>query len=123
MPGHRHSFFKHRMLAVFFLFLNVVCSASPVVKNNAEDHQLLISLPLGHDGNTSGLEENPALNSSFLNQHLQSCRLLKNHNCLRDFSEKGPAFSVHHESDFFITASKFLPIPGYYTFLFLCTLF
>lgn len=122
MPGRRHNFFKHRMLAIFFLFLNAVCTALPVVNNNAGDHRQSISLMTGHEG-ASETEENELPRSSFTNQHVQNQIILKDRNCTRDFYEKIPKLFVQKELHSFITASHLLPVPGYYTFLFLCTLF
>ena len=119
MSFSKHIVFKSRMLAVVFLFLNAVCIASPIVKNNADNHNQLISLPLGQNAES---EETQLPNSSFINHHAQRSIVLKNLNCNSGFIEKEPILPAQRRPGT-ITTSGFLPKPGYYIFLFRYTLF
>ena len=87
MRGSKHNFFKSRMLAVIFLFLNAVSIASPVIKNTADDNKPIISLTVGYAANAFESEENQTPNSSFINHYSRSSVTLKNHICTKkDFS-------------------------------------
>ena len=123
MSDSNHSVILRNMLAIIFVFLNAVSIASPVIKNTADDYRQLVSLPLGHNSNTSGPEENQLLNTSFLNHQAQSSVSLKNHNCNANFNCNAPLLSVQKCSNSSIAPSFFLERPGYYIFLFRYTLF
>lgn len=123
MRRSKPTMIKSRILAIVFLFLNAVCIASPVMKNTAEDYNQLISLPFGHDANSAESEENQLPNSSFINHRAQSSVTLKNDNCNANFNGNVPSQRVQKWSNFSIIVSDLLPKPGYYSFLFLYTLF
>ena len=123
MRKSKHTMIKSRILAIVFLFLNAVCIASPVLKSTGTDCKQLISLPFGHDANSSEAEENQLTNISFINQHSQVSATSKKQTINDDFKVNIPVLRFQKHSNSSITVSDFLPKPGYYKFLFLYTLF
>lgn len=123
MSGIKHSVIKSRMLAIIFLLLNAVCIASPVIKNTADDFNQAISLPFGHNANSSETEENQLPNSSFINYHLQRSVVSENPNGKANFNGNVPALFAKKWFKYSLTGSDFLPKPDYYNCLFLYTLF
>ncbi|MEO6894570.1 MAG: hypothetical protein ABI136_06000 [Ginsengibacter sp.] len=123
MSASKHSVIKSRMLAIIFLFLNVVCIASPVMKNTADDYNQLISLPFGHDANSAESEENQLPNSSFINYNSQRFILAKNDHCPTNFICNVPSPAGQKSNNSYFIPFDLLPKPGYYSFLFLYTLF
>lgn len=124
MPCSNYSRFRRSIFAVFFLFLNVICIASPVIKNTTDDYKSVISLPFGQDTNTFESEENQLPRSSFVSRFFsRSSVTLKNHSCAENFNVQSSLLTVQQCSNAIIAASSLLQKPGYYTCLFLYTLF
>ena len=123
MSGSKHNFFKSRVLAVIFVFLNAVSIASPVIKNTADDNKPIISLPFEYAANTVESEENQTPNSSVINHFSRKLVTLRNHICTENAYSRSSVFSVQKWTGPSITNSAFLPKPGYYIFLFRYTLF
>ena len=124
MPCSNHNRFRRCNLAVFFLFLNVICIASPVIKNTADGYKSVISIPTGQDINTFESEENQLPRSSFINRFFsRSPVILKNHNRAENFNVQSSLLTEYKCSNAIIATSSRLQKPGYYTCLFLCNLF
>jgi len=123
MRGSKHTVIKSRILAVIFVLLNAVSVASPVIKNRADDDKSIISSPFGNAGNAFESEENQTPNSSFINHFSRSSVTVKNHICTENVYCHSLVFPVQKWRGSSITTSTFLPKPGYYIFLFRCTLF
>lgn len=123
MPCSNYNRFRRSVLAVFFLFLNVICIASTVIKNTADGYKSLISVPYGHD-NTFESEENQLSRSSFVSRFFSRSSVnLKNHSCAENFNVQSLLLTVQKCSNAIIATSSLLQKPGYYTCLFLYTLF
>lgn len=123
MPFSKHHGFKSRMLAIVFVFLNCVCFASPGMKNITDEYQQVIAPQYGYDLNTLGSEENQLPAYSFKHHPVRISATSNNHTCNKNFYSIASLLPVKKCCKSFITASYFLPKPGYYTFLFRFKLF
>lgn len=124
MPCSNHNRFRRSILAVCFLFLNVICIASPVIKNTADDYKSIISVPSGQNTDTFESEENQLPRSSFVSRFFSRGSVtLKNHSCAENFNVQSSLLTVQKCSNAIIAASSLLQKPGYYTCLFLYNLF
>lgn len=123
MPFSEHNGFKSRVLSIVFLFLNAVCIASPGIKNVAENYQQSVASQFGHELNNPGPEESELPIYSFKNHAVQISATPRNYACNENFYSKALPLPAKKCCKSFITASYFLPKPGYYTFLFRFKLF
>ena len=124
MHRSNHSRFRRSILAVFFLFLNVICIASPVVKNATDDDKPVITLLYGQDIHFVEPDENQLTRSSFVNRFFsRSAASLKNHNGTENIYRYSSVLMAQKCSNSIIAVSSLLQKPGYYSCLFLYTLF
>lgn len=125
MPAKQHSLFKSRLISLLFLFFNGVCIAAPVVKLTSEEYKEVASISLVHIPNAPETEEENRFSASVYVNQLNHFSFRK-HNDQHVFNKSNSiVFSSTCDVDqnFYLSTSNFLPVPGYYAFLFRYNLF
>jgi len=125
MLGKQHTGFRHRLLAMLFLFFNCVCTAAPIIKNTSQEYKQAVSLRLAPSPNTAETEEESRLVASSYVHQLTHFSLKKQHSnhLYKQHNNQAASFADSGLLKVFFTSVNSLPRPGYYAFLFRYTLF
>lgn len=121
----QHTSFRCMLLGILFLLLNCVCTAAPVIKITSEDYKQAISLQLiQNTGATETEEESQLITTSYVSQ-VTPFSVRKQFPCLacNTSSNRLIAPAAFSSQSSYLSARCFLPIPGYYAFLFRYNLF
>lgn len=125
MSVRQHTNYRSMLLGIVFLFFNCVCTAAPVIKITSEDYKQVVALQLPQPaGATETEEESPLTVTLYVSRmaHFSFRQQHPSHAYNTDSNRQIALADIGWQPPY-LSATYFLPTPGYYAFLFRYNLF